>query len=88
MSKLYSSAKPIVANTSSQLTVQHNPDLTNLSKKLLEKLWEKEKMLVTNNFSVFHNVYNPAKEKKEIIILTNFISCKIALNLDQMENFF
>ena len=43
----------------------------------LETLWEKEKLLVTSNFSLFHSVFNPFGELSAIFIKFEIIVCKL-----------
>ena len=52
------------------------------STRLLKTLWEKEKLLLTSNFSFSHSVFKPIQVK--IITLANFISSSAnAFNLDK-----
>ena len=51
-----------------------------LERSLLKTLWEKEKLLVTSNFSFTHIVFYPFKELSAI-----FIKFKIVCRLFQFE---
>ena len=54
--------------------VPHNPDFyTTLSKWPVENIMEKEENAGDQHLSFSHNVFNPVNEKKNIIILANFI---------------
>ena len=44
---------------------------------LLKTLWEKEKLLVTNNFSFFHSVFYPFGELSVIFIKFEIVLCNI-----------
>ena len=44
---------------------------------LLKTLWEKEKLLVTNNFSFSHNVFYPFGELSAIFIQLAIVVCKL-----------
>ena len=46
------------------------------SKGLLKTVWEKEKLLVTNNFSFSHCVFNPSGELPAIFIKFKIVVCK------------
>ena len=43
---------------------------------LLKTLWEKEKLLVTSNFSFFHSVFYPFDELSSIFIKFEIFVCK------------
>ena len=43
---------------------------------LLKTLWEKEKLLVTSNFSFFHNIFYPFGEFSTIFIKCEIVVCK------------
>ena len=45
--------------------------------KPLKTLWEKEKLLVTSNFSFSHNVYYPLGEHSAIFIRLEIVICKV-----------
>ena len=47
------------------------------SKCLLQPLWEKEKLLVTSNFSFSHSVFYPFGELSTIFIKLKIIVCKV-----------
>ena len=47
------------------------------STSLLKTLWEKEKLLVTSNFSFSHSVFYPSKELSAIFIKFEIIVCKL-----------
>ena len=44
---------------------------------LLKTLWEKEKLLVTSNFSFSHTVFYPFKELSPIFIHFEIVICKL-----------
>ena len=44
--------------------------------KTLEMLWEKEKMLVTRIFSLFHNVSYPYQSEFNVSVTFIFVVCK------------
>ena len=44
---------------------------------LLKTLWEKEKLLVTSNFSFSHSVFSPFGELSVIFIVFEIVSCKL-----------
>ena len=46
---------------------------------LLKTLWEKEKLLVTSNFSLFHSVFYPFGEISAIFIISKIVVCKLFL---------
>ena len=46
------------------------------SKSLLKTLWEKEKLLVLNNFSFSHSVFYPFGELSAIFIKLRMVICK------------
>ena len=43
---------------------------------LLETLWEKEKLLITSNFSFSHSVFYPFVELSNILIKFKIVICK------------
>ena len=45
--------------------------------RLLKTLWEKEKLLVTSNFSFFHSVFYPFGELSAIFIKFEIVVCKL-----------
>ena len=47
------------------------------SLSLLKTLWEKEKLLVTSNFSFSHNVFYPFEKLAAIFIKVEFVVCKV-----------
>ena len=47
------------------------------STNLLKTLWEKEKLLVTSNFSFFHSVFYPFQELSTIFIKFEILVCKL-----------
>ena len=47
------------------------------STSLLKTLWEKEKLLVTSNFSFFHNVFYPFEELSAIFMKFKIVVCKL-----------
>ena len=47
------------------------------STSLLKTLWEKEKLLVTSNFSFSHSVFNPFGELSAIFIKFKIVECKV-----------
>ena len=47
------------------------------STSLLKTLWEKEKLLVTSNFSFSHSVFNPFGELLAIFIKFKIVVCKV-----------
>ena len=47
------------------------------STSLLKTLWEKEKSLVTSNFSFSHSVFNPFGELSPIFIKLKIVVCKL-----------
>ena len=47
------------------------------SKSLWKTLWEKEKLLVTSNFSFSHSVFNPIKELSAIFNKFKIVVCKL-----------
>ena len=47
------------------------------SKRLLKKLWEKGKLLVTSNFSFSHNVFYPFGELSAIFIKFETVVCRL-----------
>ena len=47
------------------------------SKMSLKTLWEKDKMLLTSNFSFFHSVFYPFVELSFIFIKVKIIVCKL-----------
>ena len=44
---------------------------------LLKTMWEKEKLLVTNNFSFSHIVFYPFGEIPAIFITLRIVACKL-----------
>ena len=48
------------------------------STRLLKTLWEKEKLLVTSNFSFSHSVFYPCRELSSIFINFKIVVCKLA----------
>ena len=44
---------------------------------LLKTLWEKEKLLVTSNFSFTHSVFYPLKELSAIFIKFKIVICRL-----------
>ena len=47
--------------------------------RLLKTLWEKEKLLVTSNFSFSHSVFYPFGELSAIFIKFDFVICTFKL---------
>ena len=47
------------------------------STSLLKTLWEKEKLLITSNFSFSHSVFNPNGELSAILIKLKIVVCKL-----------
>ena len=47
------------------------------SKSLLKTLWEKEKLLVTSNFSFSHSVFNLFGEPSAIFVKSDIVVCKV-----------
>ena len=47
------------------------------SKTLLKTLWEKEKLLVTNNFLFSNSVFKPFGELSPIFIKLKIVVCKL-----------
>ena len=47
------------------------------STSLLKTLWEKEKLLVTSNFSFSHSVFYPYGELSAIFIKLEIVVCKL-----------
>ena len=47
------------------------------STSLLKTLWEKEKLLVTSNFSFSHSVFYPFKELSAIFVKFKIVVCKV-----------
>ena len=45
------------------------------NKSLLKTLWEKEKLLITTNFSFSHSVFYPVGELSAIFIRFEIVSC-------------
>ena len=45
--------------------------------RLLKTLWEKEKLLVTSNFSFSHSVFYPFEELPSIFIIFEIVVCKL-----------
>ena len=50
---------------------------TSLLKKKKKKLWEKEKLLITSNFSISHSVFCAFGELSAIFIKLKFVVCKL-----------
>ena len=46
---------------------------------LLKTLWEKEKLLITRNFSFFHSVFHPFGELSATFIKLKVVVCKLFL---------
>ena len=69
--KFYVTKKPT-------LTIHQSRLLTTLNKRsLLKTLWDKEKMLVTSIFSLSHNVFNPFKNKVQVLSSIYIVLCKM-----------
>ena len=49
------------------------------STSLLKTLWEKEKLLITSNFSFSHHVFYPFGELSAIFIKSKVVVCKLFL---------
>ena len=49
------------------------------STSLLKTLWEKEKLLVTSNFSFFHSVFYPFKDISAIFIKFEIVVSKLSV---------
>ena len=47
------------------------------STSLLKTLWEKEKLLVTSNFSFSHSVFSPFRELSAIFSKSEIVVCKL-----------
>ena len=47
------------------------------STSLLKTLWEKEKLLVTSNFSFSHSVFYLSEELSSIFIKSKIVICKL-----------
>ena len=47
------------------------------STSLLKTPWEKEKLLVTSNFSIFHSVFNPFEELSAKYVKFETVVCKL-----------
>ena len=47
------------------------------STSLLKTLWEKEKLLVTSNFSFSHSVFYPFRELSAIFVKFKIVICKL-----------
>ena len=56
------------------------------STSLLKTLWEKEKLLVTSNFSFSHSVFYPFEEVSAIFIKFVIVVCKV-FQFGQVNNF-
>ena len=56
---------------------QTSPGLRVCSASLLKTLWEKEKLLVTSNFSFSHSVFYPFEELSIIFIKFEIVVCKL-----------
>ena len=65
------------------ISVQFNPFpnkpwfLRVCNTSLLKILWEKEKLLVTSNFSFSHRVFYPFRELSAIFIIFKIVVCKL-----------
>ena len=55
------------------------------STSLLKTLWEKEKLLVTSNFSFSHSVFYPFGELSAIFIKFKIVFCKL-FQFGRVEN--
>ena len=55
------------------------PSLRVCSTSLLKTLWEKEKLLVTRNFSFSHSVFYPFGELSAVFIKFEIVVCKLFL---------
>ena len=56
----------------------HNPCFLRVcSTSLLKTLWEKEKLLITGNFSFSHSVFNLLEELFSIVIKFEIVVCKL-----------
>ena len=55
------------------------------SKSLLKTLWEKEKLLVTSNFSFSHNVFYPFWQRSAIFSKSKIVVCKL-LQFGRVQN--
>ena len=55
------------------------------SGSLLKTLWEKEKLLVTSNFSFSHSVFYPFEKLSAIFILLEIFVCKL-LQFGRVQN--
>ena len=51
------------------------------SKCLLKTMWEKEKLLVTSNFSFFHIVFYPSGKLSAIFIIFEIIVCELQVTI-------
>ena len=51
---------------------------------LLKTLWEKEKLLVTSNFSFSHSIFYPFGELSAIVITFEIVVCKL-FNLEESK---
>ena len=56
---------------------QTNPGFYVSGKSLLKTLWEKEKLLVTSNFSFSHSVFYPFGKLSSIFINFKIVVCKV-----------
>ena len=56
------------------------------SRDLLKTLWEKEKLLVTSNFSFFHSVFYLFGELSVIFIKSEIVVCKL-FQFGRVQNF-
>ena len=45
------------------------------SRSLLKMLWEKEKLLVTSNFSFFHSVFYPSRDLPTNVVKSEIVVC-------------
>ena len=48
------------------------------NRSLLKTLWEKKKLLVTSNFSIFHSVFYPFGELSAIFVKFEIVVCKVS----------
>ena len=47
------------------------------STNILKTLWEKEKLLVTSNFSISHSVFHPFGELSAIFVKFKIVFCRL-----------
>ena len=71
--------KVIISALQNNITVSEtNPGFLYVcSTGLLKTLWEKEKLLVTSNFSFSHSVFYPFGELSAIFIKFEIVVCKL-----------